>query len=161
MKDIYELPRLIADLYNIVDELSKMFPELKFTPDGHLVGSIGEAVAKEIYGLKLQRASTKGYDGTLDEKKVQVKMTGGNRIQFSASDEYPELLIVMHLDRDIGFTEIYAGEFPAEFITGHTKNQHAYYQCTLNRLKEKDIHRIPQVIKLSLLNAKFFERKNE
>jgi hypothetical protein len=157
---IDKLPKLIADLYNIVDELTAMFPEQKFTPDGHLVGSIGEAVAKEIYGLKLMPASTKNYDGTLYGQKVQVKITSGIRVQISATNDYPALLIVLYLDRKAGFTEIYAGEFPKSFITKHTKNTHGYYQCSLKKLKDMDVHTIRPIAEWNLLNSKFRERKN-
>ena len=53
--DNARLAKLIADLHNVVDGLDCMFAECdrRFTPDGHLVGSIGEAVAMNIYGLKL------------------------------------------------------------------------------------------------------------
>lgn len=40
-----ELPKLLSDLYVIVAKLEALAPGRKFTPDGHLVGSIGEAVA--------------------------------------------------------------------------------------------------------------------
>ena len=40
-----EVPRLIGRLYDIVDRLEELFPGRKFTPDGHLVGSIGEVIA--------------------------------------------------------------------------------------------------------------------
>ena len=40
-----EVGSLLGDLYRIVDRLEGLFPGRKFTPDGHLVGSIGEAHA--------------------------------------------------------------------------------------------------------------------
>ena len=36
-------PEIIRELYRLIDELEQMFPGRHFTPDGHLVGSIGEA----------------------------------------------------------------------------------------------------------------------
>ncbi len=36
-----EVGGLLASLYPIVDRLELLFPGRKFTPDGHLMGSIG------------------------------------------------------------------------------------------------------------------------
>ena len=35
------IPELVRDLYKLVAKFEALFPERKFTPDGHLVGSIG------------------------------------------------------------------------------------------------------------------------
>lgn len=47
-----EVPRLIRRLYEITDELEDRFGR-KFTPDGHLMGSLGEAMAVYMYDLVL------------------------------------------------------------------------------------------------------------
>ncbi len=39
---IVKLPKQVADIYRAVRELEANYPGRKFTPDGHLVGSIGE-----------------------------------------------------------------------------------------------------------------------
>jgi hypothetical protein len=39
-----------------------MFPGRHFTPDGHMVGSLGECLVAHAYGLELQTASNKGFD---------------------------------------------------------------------------------------------------
>ena len=51
--DRKRLPELICDLYQIVGELEAMFPGRHFTPDGHLVGSLGECLAAYHYSLEL------------------------------------------------------------------------------------------------------------
>jgi hypothetical protein len=89
-----------------VDELETMFPGRHFTPDGHLVGSIGEALASYYYGIELSSASAKGHDGTAGEVKVQVKATQGDRIGLSSE---PEHLLVFQLHQDGKFTEVYSG----------------------------------------------------
>lgn len=60
--DQQKLPELINDLYRIVAELETMFPGRHFTPDGHLVGSLGECLAACHYGLELMPASSPGVD---------------------------------------------------------------------------------------------------
>ena len=47
------IPNLIRRLYAIVADLETAFPGRKFTPDGPLVGSIGEVLAAHRYGLEL------------------------------------------------------------------------------------------------------------
>jgi len=55
--------------------------ELRFTLDGNLVGDIGEAIAAELFGVKLvETKSTEGIDGYApDGRTVQVKATGTKR----------------------------------------------------------------------------------
>jgi len=42
-----KLPEPVADIYWAVVRLEVLYPGRKFTPDGHLVGSIGEVIAAE------------------------------------------------------------------------------------------------------------------
>jgi hypothetical protein len=70
------LPEAVARIYEAVDELEARYPGRKFTPDGHLVGSIGEVIAAETLGLKLHPASYPGHDAYDDHGDVQIKMIG-------------------------------------------------------------------------------------
>jgi hypothetical protein len=45
------LPAPVAMIYKATAELAALYPDRPFTPDGHLVGSIGEVVAAEALGL--------------------------------------------------------------------------------------------------------------
>jgi hypothetical protein len=40
-----KLPEAVAQIYRAVEELEALYRPRKFTPDGHLVGSIGEVLA--------------------------------------------------------------------------------------------------------------------
>ena len=69
------------------------------SPDGHLVGSIGEVLAAEIFDLKLVPPSTRGYDATDHEGcKVEIKTTTRGSVALSAADPDAERLIVLRLD---------------------------------------------------------------
>jgi hypothetical protein len=46
MAKTIKLPPPVADIYRAVGELETAYPGCKFTPDGHLVGSIGEVIAQ-------------------------------------------------------------------------------------------------------------------
>ena len=43
-----KLPAPIADIYRAVAALEQLYPGRKFTPDGHLVGSIGEVIVRDL-----------------------------------------------------------------------------------------------------------------
>ncbi|MBQ6289292.1 MAG: hypothetical protein IJK71_08605 [Clostridia bacterium] len=97
----------IKKLYSLVAELEQQYPGRHFTPDGHMLGSIGEVYAKERYGLKLYDASYPVHDGeTLDGRKVQIKLTQINSISMY---EEPEFLIVLKIDKKGAISEIYNG----------------------------------------------------
>src|SRR5216684_782945 len=55
--DRARLPKSVAALYKIVGQLQKAYPGRPFTPDAHLVGSIGEVVARETFGFELYSRS--------------------------------------------------------------------------------------------------------
>ena len=70
-----KLPAPVAAIYRAVDELEAAYPGRKFTPDGHLVGSIGEVVAAEVLGLTLYPGSHPIHDAYDENGDVQIKMT--------------------------------------------------------------------------------------
>ena len=76
-----EVPALLGNLYCIVARLEALFPGRKFTPDGHLVGSIGEAMAAHMFDLHLLSAAEPQHDATTanDQTRVQIKLTQGKR----------------------------------------------------------------------------------
>ena len=92
----------IEELYQIVARLESMYPGRKFTLDGPLVGSIGEVIAKERYGLELLPSSSERHDAVAkDGRMVQIKATQIN--------SEPEYLIVLKLDKRGQAEEIYNG----------------------------------------------------
>lgn len=66
--------------------------------NGHLVGSIGEVLVAEAYGLTLMENSSPVHDAiSPNGRKVQIKATQGNRISISSEPEY---LIAIHKDEN-------------------------------------------------------------
>ena len=97
----------IKELYKITNELESSYPGRKFTIDGHLVGSIGEVIVAEHYGLELLRNSTETHDAVSTEGKyIQIKATQINRIAISSEPDY---LIVIKLFSDGSWKEVYNG----------------------------------------------------
>lgn len=97
----------IKMLYSISRELEELFPGRHYTPDGHMIGSIGEALAACCYGIKLFEASVKTHDGQApDGRLVQIKATQISRIAISSE---PEWLLVLKIHKDGTFSEEYNG----------------------------------------------------
>lgn len=102
------LENRIKELYRIINELEKLYPGRHFTPDGHLIGSIGEVYAAEKYGLNLLPASAEKHDAiTTDGRMVQIKITQTNHVSIYSEPDY---LIVLKLRRDGQIEEIYNGK---------------------------------------------------
>ena len=78
------LPEAVARVYRATAELEASYPGRKFTPDGHLVGSIGEVVAAEALGLTLYPMSEPSHDAHDANGDVQIKMTAGTRVSMYA-----------------------------------------------------------------------------
>ena len=74
------LPAPVASIYEATAQLEAMYPGRSFTPDGHLVGSIGEVIAAEALGLTLYPMSKAGHDAYDANGDVQIKMTAGKSI---------------------------------------------------------------------------------
>jgi hypothetical protein len=130
-----DLPALLSDLYRIVERLETMAPGRKFTPDGHLVGSIGEAVAAYAYGLELLPASVKQHDAqTPSGKYVQIKLTQGQSVALSYDCEH---LLVLQLDRRKGFVEVYNGPgTPVWLLIEGKQEVGRQRQIRISRLKQ-------------------------
>lgn len=92
MKRRVVLPKCVAQIYGAVQELERRYPGRKFTPDGHLVGSIGEVVAREAFGLTLYPPSYKKHDAFDAKGDIQIKMTADSRV--SMYDECDRLLVL-------------------------------------------------------------------
>jgi len=110
-----KLPAPAAAIYKAVRELETCYPERKFTPDGHLVGSIGEVIAAEALNLKLLPMSHAGHDACDANGLVQAKMTAGTSISMYdccvrlvvlrvISPEETEVLFTTALESPLGST---------------------------------------------------------
>jgi len=137
----------IRQIYDIATELENMFPGRKFTPDGHMVGSIGEAIATIDYGVKLHKTHVHpGTDGIVNDRKVQVKATQGEGVAIKMQ-EPDELLLVLKIKKDGTWEKIYDGDSERVWIAlkGQRENRMGEKTISLKRLqglqaevKEKD-----------------------
>ena len=82
-----EIPSIVRELYELVEQLESLFPGRRFTLDGHLVGSLGEVLAAHRYGLNLLTASAQTHDAVApDDRRVQIKATQRKAISISIID---------------------------------------------------------------------------
>ena len=127
-----------------------MFPGRYFTPDGHMVGSIGECLVADAYGLELQTASNKGFDAiTCDGKEVEIKATQSKSVGFRSK---PAHTIIIKILPNGTFEEAYNG--PGDLVwqqfAGKKMPSNGQFQISLNKLKElnkqvSDSSRVPRI----------------
>lgn len=134
--DAERFPQIIRDIYRSVKELTAMFPGRHFTPDGHMVGSIGEAFAAYYYGFnELFVASSASHDGRVGDRLVQVKATQKNRVAISSE---PQHLLVFKLHEDGTFDEVYNGPGNRVWALVNDKKmpKNGQHQVSLTRLAD-------------------------
>jgi hypothetical protein len=98
---------LLKQIYSAVAGLEEMFPGRHFTPDGHMVGSIGEAIAAYHYGVELYQPGHPVFDGRKDGKEIQIKATQKNSVDLKPATG--GTLLVLRIEQDGNFEEFYNG----------------------------------------------------
>ena len=158
---VEQVPALIGELLRVTNHLNRMFEGRPFTPDGHLVGSIGEVVAEYIYGLKLAPCSTPRVDAyTNDDRSVQIKLTGERGtsygIRWSNGDEdlQPDILICLKLT-ERGFVEIYNGLFPLALLSGRKDQKNGQVSLPVSRLSDLNPSLLPKLNSFESVNRWF------
>lgn len=145
---VKQVAPLVKELYLIVQQLENLFPGRHFTPDGHLVGSIGEVLAAYRYNLELFQASNETHDAKAsDGRMIQIKATQGRSIGLSSE---PEFLIVLKILEDGTSEEVYngPGDLPWNRAGKQQKNgQRNIAVTTLKRLMDEvdSNSRIPRI----------------
>ncbi|MFA4892471.1 hypothetical protein [Brevundimonas sp.] len=98
--NLFDLPPLLEPLVEARNRLRNHYQAagLTFTFDGKLVGDLGEAIAAEVFGLKLK--SGPGIDGHApDGRSVQVKTsTTGRGPAYRRVDTTAQHLLFFQLD---------------------------------------------------------------
>ena len=134
--DQKQFENTLSKLYQTVHELEAMFPGRPFTPDGHLVGSIGECLVAAHYDLELMRPSNKGYDAIDSlKRKIEIKATQSTGVGFRSEPDY---CIVIKLSKNGRFEEIYNG--PGTLVWKEFANKplpsNGQYRISLTKLSK-------------------------
>lgn len=150
MKGITEIPRLIRQLYEIVAELEQHFPDRRFTPDGHLVGSIGEVLAAYHYDLELLPQIREKHDARAkDGRLVQIKATQVAKVGLR---DKPQHLIVLRILPNKGEAkEVYNGPGELAWENAGKMQRNGQRPISLARLAElmegvPEQDRLPKVV---------------
>lgn len=136
MDKMRELTAIINELYALTARLEKMYPGRHFTPDGHLVGSIGEVFAAELYGISLFTAGCETHDGEApDGRLVQIKTTQRRSVGIY---EEPDYLLVFSIDDEGRLSEVYNGPGKPvwQLFAGKKRPKTGQYQVSFTRLRE-------------------------
>lgn len=135
-----KVPHLVTALYEIVEELERLFPGRSFTPDGHLVGSLGECLAADAFGLTLNPASTEGYDAvSADGRKVEIKATQRTSVSLSTTDHVvAHVLLVLQLKRDGSSTVVYNGPAAPVWAVAGKPQKTGQRHISLSKLRSLD-----------------------
>ncbi len=107
MANAKRIHQLLNRLYNICDELSEECDGRPCTPSGFCVGTPGEYLAAEAFGLTLLRSNSKDFDAeTAEGEQVQIRTSGkGSSVPIYGSKG---LLLVVRL-RKTSIQLIYGG----------------------------------------------------
>ena len=130
---VEKVPGLVGELYALVAQLESLFPGRRFTPDGHLVGSIGEVIAAHRYGLELLPHSAQGHDARSPSGAlVEIKATQGS---FVALREQPDHLIVLHLSKSGEALEVYNGPGATVWSVAGAMQRNGQRPVSLSKLR--------------------------
>jgi len=109
-----------------------------FSPDGHLVGSLGEVIARDRCNLRLMPPATEGYDAIdCRNRCVEIKATTRNAVSLSASGTKAQRLVVVQINEDGDAEIVYDGPTaPAREAAGKVQKngQRRISISTLKRL---------------------------
>jgi hypothetical protein len=131
---------LVRRLYEVVDEFEQLFPGRRFTPDGHLVGSIGEVLAADAFGLTLMTASNEGYDAlTASGLRVEIKATQGISVSLAHVEKLlADRLIVLKLDRHGAVEVVYNGPAEPVWLAAGRPQKNGQRRISLDQLRRLD-----------------------
>lgn len=100
----FKLPEFVSSLVAARNALRSHFKntDLQFNFDGNLVGDLGEAIAAELFSIKLSRRGSAGIDGVAPcGRTVQVKATGvSGDPAFTWNEIKAEILLFLNFDFD-------------------------------------------------------------
>ena len=132
------LEEIIRELYKITAELEEKYPGRRFTPDGHLIGSIGEVYAAEKYGLTLLETGSEKHDArSSDGRLIQIKITQTDRVSIYSEPDY---LIVMKMEHDGTIEEVYNGRGSAPWESAGKLQKNGQRSISLKKLISLNAH---------------------
>jgi len=129
---------LVQAIFEACAELSRRSGR-SVTPDGHLVGSLGEIYAASSLNLNLENASNTGFDATdIHGQRVEIKTTTRSSISLSADGTLAERLVVVKLNPDDGQAAIfYDGPAAVAWELAGKPQKNGQRRLSLSKLTDK------------------------
>jgi len=126
---------LVRSIFEACAELSRRSGR-SVSPDGHLVGSLGEIYAAQEFGLRLETASNAGFDAVDSQgQRVEIKTTTRTSIALSASGMLAERLVVVQLNTETGAAQIiYDGDATVAWDRAGKPGKNGQRRVSLSRL---------------------------
>ncbi len=122
-----------------------------FTIDGHLAGSIGEVLASYYYGISLSKANRKKYDGDVEEKAVQIKMTQRDAVDITEIPDYLIVLFIRISKDEVEAYEVFNGS--GIIAVGNDKdNKNGWKRISLKKLHERNA-KVPEVDRIEAVHV--------
>ena len=130
-----DVDELIREVFAACQRLSELTGR-PVSPDGHLVGSLGEVHAASALDLDLATPSTTGYDA-LDNagRKVEIKTTTRSAISLSASGTESERLVVVVLSAEGAAEVFFDGPSKLAWIAAGPPQKNGQRHLSLSRLE--------------------------
>lgn len=108
-----------------------------FSPDGHLVGRLGEVIARDRLNLSLEHPSTAGYDAVDKQGRcVEIKATTRNAVSLSASGTKAQRLVVVQISNDGEAEIVYDGPATLAWDAAGEPQKNGQRSISLSKLKE-------------------------
>jgi hypothetical protein len=140
--DLRTMVKAVRSIYRQVSILAALRPDRRFTPDGHMVGSIGEVYAEYLFGLTLHASSHPIHDAvTRDGRQVQIKATQGKSINLEVPSQQrphqavPDNLIVLHIASTGIPSVVYAGPGKRAAAIGQAISTRTYMMLSVSKLR--------------------------
>jgi len=152
---VNEFKKKIAAIYKIANELGQEYNITNCTPDGHLLGAIGQIAAKIAFGLSFG-SDVEEHNCTWSDRKrcldIQVRCTGRGSI---AIRKEPEYLIALEISETGKIYLLYNG--PGRYVWERIKHQKQRQKyASKNQLKDAllDVNPLSQIpIKQNLFDS--------
>ena len=129
-----DIHKLLRKIYDACAQLERLEPNRKFTPDGHLVGSLGDMWAARTLNLTLVPQNTKGHDAkTRSGKKVEIKTTVGGSIALQAEGNEAMCLVVMRPDCP---KPVWVGKYSVALDLAGKEQKNGQKQVAISKLVE-------------------------
>jgi hypothetical protein len=134
MANAKRIHQLLNRLYKLCDELSKECEGRPCSPSGFCIGTPGEFLAAELFGLKLLPGNSKDFDATTDlGEPVQIRTTGkGSYVPIHNGEG---LLLVVRI-RSASIELLYGGPAINAWKVAREPNHRGIKTISLNTLKK-------------------------